>query len=120
MKLQKHLYEHHLVLHCGDELAVRLVKYAGEYLGYGIVTLINAYDPSVIIIGNTMARGGKLLMETIQKVVKERVIAEVAEKVSIEFTGLKVDPVLYGACAIATDQVLNHLSSFIGREKTNK
>lgn len=104
----------------GDELAVRLVKYAGEYLGYGIVTLINAYDPSVIIIGNTMARGGKLLMETIQKVVKERVIAEVAEKVSIEFTGLKVDPVLYGACAIATDQVLNHLSSFIGREKTNK
>lgn len=97
----------------GDELAVNMVKRAGRYLGYGIVTMVNAYDPSVIIIGNTMAGGGELLMDSINKVVKERVLPEIYEKLSIKFTGFKIDPVLYGAGAIATDYFLRNPSDFL-------
>lgn len=118
LAIHHHLTASHIfeAANAGDELAVRLVEYAGKYLGYGIVTLVNAYDPSVIVIGNTMAKGGGLLMESIKKVVEDRVIPEVYEKLSIEFTKFKIDPILYGAAAIATDHFLKNPTVFLERK----
>lgn len=43
----------------GDQFAIELVKRAGMYLGYGIVTIVNAYDPSIVVVGNSMAKGDR-------------------------------------------------------------
>ncbi|WP_367942027.1 ROK family transcriptional regulator [Enterocloster citroniae] len=99
--------------YAGDELACSMVEYAGRYLGYGIVTLVNAYDPSAIVIGNTMAKGGTLLMDSIREVVRERILPEIYSKLSMDFSTFKIDPVLYGAAALATDRFLKNPSSFL-------
>ncbi len=96
----------------GNQKARDVVREAAEYIGYGCVTLINAYNPDIIIIGDVVSQGGDLLMPTIQEVVKQRVIPELHTKVQIKITGLKIDPTLYGAAATATDKVLQLPSMF--------
>lgn len=96
----------------GNPKAREVVRQTAEYIGYGCVTLINAYNPDIIIIGDIVSQGGDLLMPTIQEVVRQRVIPELYNRVQIKISGLKVDPTLYGAAATATNQVLQLPSKF--------
>ncbi len=97
----------------GNPKALEVVREIAEYIGYGCVTLINAYNPDIIVIGDSVAQGGDLLLPTIQDVVKQRAISELQTRVEIKISSLKVDPTLYGAAAIATDKVLQMPSAFL-------
>lgn len=97
----------------GNQRALEVVREVAEYIGYGCVTLINAYNPDIIVIGDIVSQGGDLLMPTIQEVVKQRSISELSSSVQIKISSLKVDPTLYGAAAIATDKVLQMPSAFL-------
>lgn len=101
----------------GNKKALEVVNEIAEYLGYGCVTLINAYNPDVIVIGDRVSQGGDLLLPTIKEVVIQRTIPELYNRVQIKLSHLKVDSSLYGAAAIATDRVLRMPSAFLdGRE----
>ncbi|WP_333646196.1 ROK family transcriptional regulator [Lacrimispora sp.] len=97
----------------GNAKALEVVQEVAEYIGYGCVTLINSYNPDIIVIGDIVSQGGDLLLPTIQEVVKQRVISELNSRVQIKISSLKVDPTLYGAAAIATDKVLQMPSAFL-------
>ncbi|WP_099469840.1 ROK family transcriptional regulator [Konateibacter massiliensis] len=97
----------------GDLKALELVKEIAEYIGYGCVTLINSYNPDIIVIGDSVSKGGDLLLPTIQEVVNQRTIPELHSRVKIKISSLKVDPTLYGAAAIATNRVLQMPSAFL-------
>ena len=96
----------------GNQKARDVVREIAQYIGCGCVLLINAYNPEIIVIGDSVSQGGDLLLPIIQDVVKQRVISEIYTKVKIKISGLKVDPTLYGAAAIATDKVLQLPSAF--------
>jgi predicted NBD/HSP70 family sugar kinase len=96
----------------GDPEAMRIVRETGEYIGYGCITLINAYNPDIIVIGDVVSQGGDLLLPIIQEMVAQRAIAELRTWVRIKISGLKVDPTLYGAAAAATNKVLQLPSRF--------
>lgn len=102
-----------------DPLAVSLVQRAGRHIGYGIVNLINAYDPATIVIGNDLSGGGAILLQAAKDVVKERTTSHVYEQVSIGLSALGVDPVLYGAAAVAMDYCLNHPDVLISHAKAS-
>lgn len=101
----------------GDPKALEVVREAAEYIGYGCVTLIGAYNPDIIIIGDVVAQGGDLLMPAIRRVVRERVAPELHDRVRIEISRLRVDPTLYGAAATATNKVLQLPSMFSAAAK---
>ena len=90
----------------GNVKAQKIVKDIAEYIGYGCVTLINAYNPNIIVIGDIVSQGGDLILPVIWDVVRQRTIPELYTKVKIQITELKIDPTLYGAAATATDKVL--------------
>lgn len=96
----------------GNQKALDVVRETAEYIGYGCVTLINAYNPDIIILGDVVSQGGDLLLPIVQEVVRQRVIPELHTKVRIKISNLKVDPTLYGAAATATDKVLQLPSKF--------
>jgi len=96
----------------GDEKALNVVREIAEYIGFGCVTLINAYNPDIITIGDIVSQGGDLLLPVIQDVVRQRTIPELYSEVQIKISSLKIDPTLYGAAAIATDKVLKLPSAF--------
>jgi predicted NBD/HSP70 family sugar kinase len=106
----------------GNQKVLDAVRETAEYIGYGCVTLINAYNPDIIIIGDVVSQGGDLLMPAIREVVEQRVIPELRSGVQIKISGLKADPTLYGAAATATNEVLRLPSKFssAGKKEAEK
>ncbi len=97
----------------GDELAIELVKCVGRYIGYGIVTLVNAYNPDTIIISNVMSAGGEILLKEAQETSRERLLPRIYDKLLITLSDFTIDPVLYGAAAVATDNFLKKPTDFL-------
>jgi glucokinase len=75
--------------HDGDELAIEVLAVIGERLGYGLVGLVNTFNPEVIVIGGGAVRGGDLLLEPARRVIEERALPPARE-------GLRVLPAHYG------------------------
>jgi glucokinase len=75
--------------HDGDELAREVLAVIGERLGFGLVGLVNTFNPEVIVIGGGAARGGDLLLEPARRVIEERALPPARE-------GLRVLPAHYG------------------------
>jgi glucokinase len=75
--------------HDGDELACEVLAVIGERLGFGLVGLVNTFNPEVIVIGGGAARGGELLLEPARRVIGERALPPARE-------GLRVVPAHYG------------------------
>jgi glucokinase len=55
----------------------------GERLGFGLVGLVNTFNPEVIVIGGGAARGGDLLLEPARQVIAARALPPAREDVRI-------------------------------------
>lgn len=49
--------------HAGDEFAAEILQRAGRWLGAGLASLVNAFDPNLIVIGGGGAAAGWFLLE---------------------------------------------------------
>lgn len=96
----------------GDSAAIALVQQIGTYAGYGCVTIINAFNPKRIIIGDIVSGGGDLLLSAIQKVVNERAIPVLAANTTIMLSELSSDATITGGAAVAIEQFLTNPSQF--------
>jgi glucokinase len=56
----------------GDALALEVISRGATYLGIGMVSLVNAFNPEMIIVGGGVAKMGELLLEPARQVVRER------------------------------------------------
>ncbi|WP_022761840.1 ROK family transcriptional regulator [Butyrivibrio sp. AD3002] len=97
----------------GDGVILDIMKEMAQYIAYGCVTLINAYNPDIIVIGDVISKAGDILLPHIKRIVEERTIPELFSQVDIMMSELSVDPTLYGAAAIATDRVLGKPSEYL-------
>ncbi len=50
----------------GDQFSIEIIEEAGEYLGFGIATLINLFNPSVIILGGGVSSAAPYLVDSIK------------------------------------------------------
>lgn len=55
----------------GDETAINTMRETGEILGYGLVNIINLYNPDVVILGGGMSAAGERLFSPARRVVSE-------------------------------------------------
>jgi glucokinase len=58
--------------HDGDEAAIEVLAEAGRWLGLGIVTLVNALNPELVIVGGGAGAAGDLLLQPARDVLAER------------------------------------------------
>jgi len=56
----------------GDRLALEIVYEATHYLGTAIASMINVFDPGLIILEGGVSRAGSILTENIQRVVEQK------------------------------------------------
>jgi glucokinase len=75
--------------HDGDPLACEVLAVIGERLGFGLVGLVNTFNPEVIVIGGGAARGGNLLLEPARAVIATRALPPARE-------GVRIVPAHYG------------------------
>jgi len=67
----------------GDLVAQQIITEAGTYLGIAIASLINVFNPSMVVIGGGVSQLGDLLLEPIRKTVVQRSLHSAAKVVRI-------------------------------------
>lgn len=87
----------------GDELALSVISTASTYLGVGMVNLVNAFNPGMIIVGGGMSKMGEILLENARKVVAERAFHLPAQEVRIVLSELGDNAAVLGAAAFVRD-----------------
>lgn len=67
----------------GDLIAQNLVAEAGYHLGTAIASIVNLFNPSMIVVGGGVAQIGDLLLEPIRQTVRERSLKVASRAVRI-------------------------------------
>ncbi|MBX9671570.1 MAG: ROK family protein [Candidatus Obscuribacterales bacterium] len=71
----------------------------GECLGFGLVTLANALDPDLIVIGGGLSELGDALLEPARKILKEHALPGPA-KSPVVVAQLGLDAAIVGAASL--------------------
>lgn len=95
-----------------DVVAIREIKKVAWFIGFGIVNLINIYNPGTIILGDKMTELGEMFLNEVKDTVKKHVVPEIYNSINISFSSFSSDPVLVGAVAFALDNILINPESF--------
>jgi glucokinase len=93
-----------LALDKKDRAAIKAIETTGTYLGFGLVTLANALDPDMIVIGGGLALLGELLLAPARKVLQEHALPGPAT-CKVQTTTLGTNAAVIGAAALAMNQI---------------
>ncbi|MFC1901571.1 ROK family protein [Chloroflexota bacterium] len=85
----------------GDSLALDVLGRAGTYLGVGMASLIDIFNPEMIVLGGGMAKLGDLFLEPARRVVATNAFPISAQAVRIVTAQLGEEAGVYGAAAFA-------------------
>jgi glucokinase len=91
----------------GDRVAIETLHETGEMLGFGLVNVINLYNPEIIIIGGGMAAAGERLLDKTRKIINSHALKISNEKCTIT-TALLGDAAGMVGAAIYAKQKLEH------------
>jgi glucokinase len=83
--------------HKGDRVARDVYAQVGYYLGVGITSVINLFDPEIVIIAGGIAQAGKILFDPIKETVNKRVMGRKFRNFSIMPPKLGDDAGILGA-----------------------
>lgn len=90
----------------GDELALEIIRETGCYLGVGVVTLVHAIDPGLVVLGGAMnfggeaAHAGRVFLEAVRGEFQRRAFDVVAKGTTIKFASLGSDAGYIGAAGV--------------------
>ena len=87
----------------GDPLAGRIWDESMRLLGAGIVSIIHAFNPRLVILGGGVTRSGDQLFDPVRRVVDERTMPWLREAVEIVPAALGEMTGILGAVAVALD-----------------
>ncbi len=85
----------------GDAQAVEILDRIGRHLGTGIGSLVNLFNPDLVVIGGGFAAAGGLILEPAEAVVRVEALAPAAERVQIVRGELGTMAGLIGAGLVA-------------------
>ncbi|WP_141430448.1 ROK family transcriptional regulator [Bacillus sp. 03113] len=88
-----------------DALAIRLMHEMSEYLGYGILNLINTLNPETVIVAGEGMEYEELFMPKVKEIVRENFFSKAEIYTDIRNSKLSSDAWLTGAALLA----INHL-----------
>ena len=91
--------------HDGDPDARRLVGELGERLGVGIVSLVNIFNPELVVVGGGVIAAGDLLLDPARRVLAERALPVIRDMVRIVPASFGAESGMVGAAAIALDGI---------------
>ena len=84
----------------GDKLACEVVKDTAHYLGIACASLINIFDPEMVVIGGGVANAGEILFRPLRQIVKQSIMKHPYRKPLIVPARLGEDAGLLGAAAL--------------------
>ena len=96
----------------GDEAAISVLEETGVWLGIGLASFVNVFNPEVIAIGGGVAKAGELILRPARDEVHLRARSPSRDLVEIKEATLGPESGVLGAAALARDSsgeyVLGH------------
>jgi glucokinase len=89
--------------HDGDEAAIEALRLIGSRLGVALASLVNIFNPEVIVIGGGVIGAGELLLGPARDQVAERALPPSRDEVRIVAARFGVEAGMIGAAALALD-----------------
>ena len=86
----------------GDVKAVAAVQATGRFLGLGLSSVVNAYDPARVYIGGEITAAWDLVEPTVRAGLAERVLTPAATALDVRTVAASEYPRLQGAAALVT------------------
>jgi glucokinase len=87
----------------GDRLAQSLIGTVARHLAAGIVTLVNAFNPCLLILGGGVLEGVPRLVEMVEGPVRARALAAATRRLRFTRAALGREAGVVGAAAIARE-----------------
>jgi glucokinase len=87
--------------HDGDAVAAEVLAGLGRDLGIGIASLVNIFNPEVVVIGGGLVAAGEFLLAPARAVVAERAVAPARDQVRIVPARFGDESGMLGAAAMA-------------------
>jgi N-acetylglucosamine repressor len=91
----------------GDEECRKAFHKAGFWLGNGISTLINLFDPEAIIIGGERAGAAELFVDAMKQVIAENTVYELAQDIEIHTLQPDIDHWVRGVATLAIKEFIS-------------
>ena len=91
--------------HDGDPAARAVLAEVGRRLGFGLVGVVNTFNPELIVIGGGAVAAGDLLLDSAREVVATRAIPPMREAVKIVPTHFGDESGMLGASLLAFDSL---------------
>ncbi len=85
----------------GDPLAQAILARAGRYLGVAFTSLINVFNPELIVVGGGMAQAGELILGPAREEVRQRAFRPLAESTRVVLSPLGELAGAVGAAGLA-------------------
>ncbi|HUB75625.1 MAG TPA: ROK family protein [Solirubrobacteraceae bacterium] len=96
--------------HDGDPQALALLHGLGEWLGVGLVNVVNIFNPEVVVIGGGVIAAGELILEPARRVLAGRALALPAACARVEAARFGADSGMLGAALYARERLLERVS----------
>jgi glucokinase len=87
----------------GDPAAHGIVRRSGEHLGVGLVSLVNIFDPAVIVLGGGAMAAGEMLLAPAREIVATRALRPARDDVRIVPAHFGDEAGMIGAAIMALD-----------------
>lgn len=84
----------------GDDLCGAVWAEVLEYLGAGLASLVNLFNPEAIVLGGGVVYGTRHLMEDVKPVMKKRAMAASLKNMKLVKARLKEDAAIIGAAFV--------------------
>ncbi|MGN0002078.1 MAG: ROK family transcriptional regulator [Sphingobacterium composti] len=90
-----------------DNLCIEAINHIGDKLGRGIASLINIFNPELIIIGGVVAKSEEYLSLPLKNAVNKYSLSTVNRDTKIILSFKNENLASYGACLLLRDRLLN-------------
>lgn len=84
----------------GDQLATKILRETGYYIGIGLANIANALDIKHFIIGGGISNAGSILLNAIENSIKEHGVKNIVKNVKVLSAQLKNKAGILGAASL--------------------
>lgn len=88
-----------------DLLAIELVEQIGQQLGFHIGSLINTFNPDMVIIGGEMSRAGDFLLQPVISAIRKYTLSLMSRDSEIVLSKLKDQACVIGSCLLSRSKL---------------
>jgi glucokinase len=89
--------------HDGDGAAIEVLRLVGSRLGVAIASLVNIFNPQVVVVGGGVIGAGELLLGPAREQVLARALSPSRDQVQVVAAGFGVEAGMVGAATLALD-----------------